>query len=345
MEKRYQVFVSSTYWDLQEERHEIMQSLLELDCIPAGMELFPATNEDQWTLIRKVIDDSDYYIVIIGGRYGTIGQDGLSYTEMEYRYALETEKPIIAFLHKNPGELPANRTEEDKEGREKLNKFRDLAQKKMVRFWTTPAELGSVVSRSLIMLIKTNPSIGWVKANKVSNESLEEILKLKQKVEDLENQLQQARSRAPEGTEILSQGKDEFEINYSFKASSDQFLSYGDTCNASFIACWDDIFRYISPFMIDEASEQKLYNGINLFIEDEQLEYVENNKPLKEYVNFGNFKIINSDFQTIKVQLRALGLITKSQRARSVKDTGTYWSLTPYGDNVMTKLRAIKKED
>lgn len=94
MDKRYQVFVSSTFRDLQEERQEIIQALLELDCIPSGMELFPAANEDQWTLIKKVIDDCDYYIVIIGGRYGSIGAAGLSYTEMEYRYALEREYPL-----------------------------------------------------------------------------------------------------------------------------------------------------------------------------------------------------------------------------------------------------------
>jgi hypothetical protein len=47
MEKRYQVFVSSTFSDLQEERQEIIQALLELKCIPAGMELFPAANDDQ----------------------------------------------------------------------------------------------------------------------------------------------------------------------------------------------------------------------------------------------------------------------------------------------------------
>src|SRR6266550_1520088 len=110
-DKRYQVFVSSTFQDLQEERQEVMQALLELDCIPAGMELFPAANEDQWTLIKKVIDDCDYYLVIIAGRYGTIGPDGLSYTELEYRYALDAEKPVIGFVHKNPGTLPANRCE------------------------------------------------------------------------------------------------------------------------------------------------------------------------------------------------------------------------------------------
>lgn len=71
------------------------------------MELFPAANEDQWTLIKKVIDDSDYYLVIIAGRYGSIGADGISYTEMEYRYALEAGKPVIGFIHKSPEELPA----------------------------------------------------------------------------------------------------------------------------------------------------------------------------------------------------------------------------------------------
>ena len=88
MDKRYQVFVSSTYEDLNAERQEVMQALLELDCMPAGMELFPAANDDQWTLIKRVIDDCDYYIVIIGGRYGSIGPEGISYTQMEYAYAV-----------------------------------------------------------------------------------------------------------------------------------------------------------------------------------------------------------------------------------------------------------------
>lgn len=70
MNKKYQVFVSSTYEDLREERQEVMHALLELDCIPSGMELFPAADEAQWSLIKGVIDECDYYILILGGRYG-----------------------------------------------------------------------------------------------------------------------------------------------------------------------------------------------------------------------------------------------------------------------------------
>ncbi len=130
MDKRYQVFVSSTYKDLLEDRQEVMQALLELDCIPAGMELFPAADDDQWTLIKRVIDDCDYYIVIIGGRYGSIGPEEKSFTQLEYEYALAQEKPVIAFLHKEPGKLPADDTEKDPEKVQKLKDFRNLAEQR-----------------------------------------------------------------------------------------------------------------------------------------------------------------------------------------------------------------------
>ena len=66
---------------MEEERREVMQALLELDCIPASMELFPASSEDQWSLIKKVIDDCDYYLLIIAGRYGSTNDRGISYTQ------------------------------------------------------------------------------------------------------------------------------------------------------------------------------------------------------------------------------------------------------------------------
>jgi hypothetical protein len=68
MEKRYQVFVSSTFADLTVERQAVIQGLLSLDHFPAGMEQFPASDEDAWALIRGVIDDSDYYLLVVGGR-------------------------------------------------------------------------------------------------------------------------------------------------------------------------------------------------------------------------------------------------------------------------------------
>jgi hypothetical protein len=342
VDKRYQVFVSSTFRDLQDERQEVMQALLELDCIPAGMELFPAANEDQWTLIRKVIDDCDYYIVVIGGRYGSIGPSGLSYTEMEYRYAVEQRKPVIAFLHKNPGSLPADRSEDSPEAKVKLQEFRKLAEQKMVKYWTTPSDLGSVVSRSLIMLIKNNPAVGWVKADRLPDEStVEEILRLRKRVEELEEQLRAASTQAPQGTESLSQGDDTFTIKFGFEGRSVKDFGrkrYSD----SFGTSWNSIFSAISPLMMDEASEEALRAGINDFVRAQNIGQVSKLENVKGRILSG-FEISNDDFQTIKVQLSALGLIVKSKRARSVKDDNTYWTLTPFGEQTMTQLRAIRK--
>src|SRR5262249_61419108 len=106
-EKRYQVFVSSTYKDLIEERQQVFQALLWLDCFPCGMELFPASNKEVWEAIRSLIKQCDYYIVVVGGKYGSVDEDGVSYTEKEFTFAVEEGIPVLAFLHNNPADIPA----------------------------------------------------------------------------------------------------------------------------------------------------------------------------------------------------------------------------------------------
>ncbi len=167
MDERFQVFVSSTYEDLIEARQEVIWTLLKLDCIPAGMELFPASNEEKWTLIRKTIDGCDYYLVVIGGQCGSCGPDGVSYTQLEYQYAIQQGKPVIAFLHKDPDSLPVEKRETDPQAIARLNKFRSICEEKPCNYWSTPSDLGAAVSQSLIKLIKTNPATGWVKADQV----------------------------------------------------------------------------------------------------------------------------------------------------------------------------------
>src|SRR3954465_1525653 len=98
LERRYQVFVSSTFVDLEEERQKVLQAILEMRAFPAGMELFPSANEEQWNFIKREIESSDYYIVIVAGKYGSVAPDGLTFTEKEYDYAVEIGKPIMGFL-------------------------------------------------------------------------------------------------------------------------------------------------------------------------------------------------------------------------------------------------------
>jgi hypothetical protein len=341
-QKKYQVFVSSTYEDLKPERQEIMHALLELDCIPSGMELFPAADEDQWSLIKGVIDDCDYYVVVIGGRYGSLGPDGISYTEMEYRYAASSGKPVIAFLHKDPRMLPAKFTEQTEDGRKRLEDFRKLAQQKMCKYWGSAQELGSVVSRSLIMLQKNHPGVGWVRGDQVpSQDATLEILRLRKKIEQLETELSESQSEAPKGTEALAQGNDTFEISSTFETTGPDNLNY--TWNWSSGPTWNQLFSEISPLMLHEANTTQLQTRLSSFAGKMAQKEVADDPEYEGHKRFRNPVVDQSDFETVLIQLSALGLISQSMKNRSVKDRGTYWTLTPYGVTVMNRLRAVRR--
>lgn len=342
--KKYQVFVSSTYVDLITERQEIMNALLELDCIPAGMELFPAADEDQWSLIKGVIDECDYYIVVIGGRYGSTGPEGISYTEMEYRYAVETEKPVIAFLHKDPDSIPAKNTEQTVEGKKKLKEFRELSQQKVCKYWTTPSELGSVVSRSLIMLQKKHPGTGWVRGDQVaSSEASSEILRLRRRIEELESEMASAQTEAPKGTEDLAQGDDTFTVHCSFESRTlEGYESY--SWDWEIEVSWNDIFYEVSPLMMHEANNIQLAQRFGEFVRRRVHEEAPKAENFKGHGHIRSIEYEKSDFETAIVQLNALGLIVQNLKNRSVKDRGTYWTLTPYGGSIMNRLRAIRKD-
>ncbi len=70
--KKLQVFVSSTYLDLLTERQAAVEAILRAGHIPAGMELFAAGDQSQIKAIREWIEDSDVFLLILGGRYGSI---------------------------------------------------------------------------------------------------------------------------------------------------------------------------------------------------------------------------------------------------------------------------------
>lgn len=94
--KKMQIFVSSTYEDLRDERQKMVEAILDAGHIPAGMELFGGAGTVIET-IKKWIDESDIYFLLLGGTYGSIyeeDKDKISFTEWEYRYARSINKPV-----------------------------------------------------------------------------------------------------------------------------------------------------------------------------------------------------------------------------------------------------------
>lgn len=348
MDKRYQVFISSTFTDLLEERQAVLKSILELDHMPAGMELFPATDDSAWQLIKDIIDNSDYYVLIIGGRYGSLDETGLGYTEKEYDYAVTSKIPVIPLLHKNPDNLPRGKTETDGAVWEKLKKFRAKVEKKHTCvYWQSADDLKAKVIVGLTSATKRHPAIGWVRADRVPTEStLADVLILKNRIAELEKEAEATRDQPPVGIEALAQGEDRFEFHIEFVARK-KISSYPYSEDTGYTATinptWNAIFGAVAPTMINEATDESLRKALRAFLEHDSLKAYRDQKAFKgqtlEY-----FKFQSDAIQTCIVQLRALGLIKENDRKRSLKDTGTYWTLTPYGNTLMVQLRAIRRE-
>jgi len=166
VKKKYSVFISSTFLDLENERETIRKLVIDMGYIPLGMESFPATNEEQFRYIQKVIDDCDYYILVIGGRYGSVTDDGISYTEKEYDYAISKNKVVLAFVHESPDDFPAKVIDKDPDLKLKLDTFRDKATAgRVVKFWNDRDQLGYQAMTSLHQAVDAYPTVGWVRGD------------------------------------------------------------------------------------------------------------------------------------------------------------------------------------
>jgi len=347
VDKRYQVFISSTFRDLQEERQAVLRAVLELDHMPAGMELFPAADDDAWQLIKDVIDGSDYYALIIGGRYGSLDDAGISYTEKEYDYAVSSKKPVIPLLHANPDNLPREKTETDEKAWAKLNEFRSKVEKRHTCvYWSSAEELKARVILGLTAAIKRTPAVGWIRADQVpSGATLSDILMLRKRVEELEGELESERRSPPSGTEDLYQGDDVFEINLTFDArppGARPPYSTDDGYTATLEPSWNAIFAAVAPKLINEASDDDLRTALREYFTQKTQNDFGDTDDLKGKI-LRKFSFRSAEFDTCIVQLRALGLLTESRRKRSVHDTRTYWALTPFGDGQMVLLRALRR--
>lgn len=167
--KIFQVFVSSTYEDLKEERKKVQETLINNNCLPRGMELFNASDKSQWKVIADVINDCDYFVLIVGGKYGTIDEAiNKSYTQKEFEYARKKKIQIIAFIRENIDHLPAIKVERDRERIEMLKKFTDEVKKnRMVLFWENESELALKLYNSIEEAKIKLPRTGFVRSNEI----------------------------------------------------------------------------------------------------------------------------------------------------------------------------------
>lgn len=326
MDKRYQVFISSTYADLKEERQRVIQAVIQMDCIPAGMELFPAADEEQFRFIKRVIDDCDYYLLIIGGRYGSTIVEGISYTEREFDYAVERGLKVIALVHADPDAIPLGKSEKDPVLRERLELFRQkVCTDRLVKFWKSADELPGLVALSLAHTMKLFPATGWIRADKVASEELlREINDLRKLNAQLVVQLSELRPVPTVENLAGLEEKTKLRGKYHNKI-------YGRTQFWSVELTWAEIFASISPYMISHPND--------LYVDSILAE-----AAFARSNNDGESPSLDDQqFRTVGVQLQALGLVTLQYAKTTAGGMGLFWSLTPAGERLMMELRTVRK--
>jgi len=213
LRKKLQIFISSTYLDLKEERQAAVSAILKAGHIPAGMELFTSGDESQWDTITRWIDESDIYMLILGGRYGsTHPVTGQGYTEMEYDYAVAAGKPYFSVIINN-STLDSWVKERGKEVLElkhpdKLEKFRAKVLGRTSSFFDDAKDIKLSVHETIPNLEQKHNPLGWISGSEFTDNKplIDELAKLgeenrllRKEVSQLQNALDKTKAKQGDG--------------------------------------------------------------------------------------------------------------------------------------------------
>ncbi|MDY4295905.1 DUF4062 domain-containing protein [Xanthomonas sp. LF02-5] len=325
MSSKFQIFVSSTFRDLHEERDLVIKAILEMGHIPVGMEMFSAADEEQWNIIKKQIDQSDYYVVVAAHCYGTCDAAGLSYTEKEYDYAISKGIPALGFVLDESVSWPKEKSDSDKNAIKRLKAFKEKVKKKPVSFWKNGEDLYGRCSIALMKAFNAYPREGWVRASKVQDAAAaKEIVRLSSENAELRRRIaiyeeqEKKQSNLVEVMEILRNNKQI--IAFHKKSGADWESGKEVTLY--------QIFEVLAPELQVEFSLAEIARYIAMHIND---------VPFKELRSI--WPTPRNTLRTLLADLAALGCVEPSKRRKPVADKDEYWSLSPFGLLMLSEMR------
>lgn len=329
MDKKYQVFISSTYEDLKEERDQAIKAVLEMGHIPVGMEMFSAADEEQWQLIARQIEATDYYILIMGHRYGSETKEGISYTEKEYDYAISNGVPTLGFVIDDEAPWPKNKIDTAAKKKKKLDAFKAKVKGKLVHFWSNKEDLHGKLSISLIKAMSANPRTGWTRASEaIGSEVTKELSRLSSEnsrlradIDKLQKEKEEQSDEAKDVINIMYENTRIVQVRTSAKWED------ADKHKRTLL----DMFLDVAPNLINENSSIEMARNISLAI-----------VGTKYYKNWPIGKNITSNLIADYV---ALDVVEPSKKKHSVHDKDDYWSLTKLGKQVLKRARRVLLEE
>ncbi len=330
--KRYQIFISSTYDDLKEERISVLESILKLRHIPVGMEQFVASNEEQFNYIKRLIDETDYYVLIVGNRYGSIADDGISYTEKEFDYAVSKQIPVLAFVHNDPDSLSEKKSEKTMAAKKQLKRFRDkIRSNRLVSLfpWNSPDSLSNEVVVALVNAFNDFPRPGWERVTSYNNsELLSQINDLR-----MENIMLKEQLESNDKSSEISKNIGDFSWDDIFNTVGRSRWEDYESAEIPVKITWRQLLSVFGPLIISEIHIDTSHYYLNHALFGEEEPY---------------FSIPDRDFQIIVTTFLKLGVITLTDKRITLSNEGKNFlfennvSMDEFIEDIMMHVRSIQ---
>jgi Domain of unknown function (DUF4062) len=305
MVKKLQIFVSSTYLDLKDERQKAVEGILRAGHIPAGMELFNAASKSQWQVIEEWIKESDILMLILGGKYGSIEPEtGKSYTQLEYEFAIKHQIPVFAIvlndqylINKKSANINLEVFERDvnEPNEEKYNEFKKLVLSNLVKFVENISEIATEVSYSLQEFVRKDKTEynfrGWVRGTELEQENQVLIANQNKKLFEMDEALL---------SEVINKIEQEFFIDIIGQIST--YCSYESETREKID---DFVYLYSKPtkrFFNEEL--QKVFTKLLKALDDYTNHLVTNFFPKNERLYL--YPELNIDYQWVDEEGRKL---------------------------------------
>jgi hypothetical protein len=329
---KYQIFVSSTYEDLKPFREQVVRAVLEMGHIPVGMEMFSAADVTQWQLIQRQIEASDYYVVLVAHRYGSM--DGaVSYTEKEYDYAVSLGVPALGFILQDGASWPPTLVDKEPAKVAALLAFKEKIKKRVISFWTTVEELHGKVSIALMKQFAATPREGWVKASALASPQITtELARLSQENGELRELLRRAQVKEASDHDaaitktIETLRVNKINVSIWYEGDSDWTNEGKKTLYA--------VFFLLAPEMMVEQSIEDAAHYVAVMYRSSA-----HKKKLRSA-----WPVPSNSLKLWLGDLAALNVIEPSKRKHQVSDKTEYWTLTELGRQIHTAIRKSRLE-
>lgn len=260
MAKKYLVYISSSPEDLKNERRDLVKVVTEIGAIPVSMDAFDISDKKEQKLIRKAIEECDYFLNLTAHKCGPLLGKTFA-QELEFSWAEKCGVPVVALVIDEKARWKASKKEQSPELVKALDAFKKRLLVHSSETWISQADLRQKAQGLLIRTMNLNPRRGWVPGTEAIDPSVaNELSRLILENENLKNQIRM------EGGSLVSRVREQMRRALKMLAANKLSLSFWYSPGEN----WENTtqFRYLRLFRLltPELSLPKTTAEISRFL-------------------------------------------------------------------------------